>query len=379
MSRLTILLILTAISMAGYAKDATMDSLAASHSRLIAYIIDYLSSTNQPDTTRKFNISFIGGPYYSTEKKLGIGIVAAGLYRNKSSHNASCQVNIYTDVSATGFYKIGVDGIHCFGKASHRLIYDVSFESMPDRYWGMGYDANRDNYNETDYDRRHAMIDCSLLFRMPIENLYAGPHIMSAYIAGNNITDATLWNGQRLHTFTNSIGIDIEYDTRDNRYNAHRGIYIGVSQMTSPRFLGNKYAFSSTELSLNTYAGIWNGCTFAFRLHSRMSYGNTPWSMMSKVGGSYSMRGYWEGRYNDKCAADATLELRQKIYRRHGAVLWAGVGEVFRHPRNMFEGHALPNAGVGYRWEFKKDVNIRLDCGFGSHGCGIIFNLNEAF
>ena len=40
----------------------------------------------------------------------------------------------------------------------------------------------------------------------------------------------------------------------------------------------------------------------------------------------------------------------------------------------------LPNWGFGYRWEFKKNVNVRLDYGFGKPGhSGFIFNINEAF
>ena len=36
--------------------------------------------------------------------------------------------------------------------------------------------------------------------------------------------------------------------------------------------------------------------------------------------------------------------------------------------------------GVGYRWEFKKNVNVRLDYGFGKSGqSGFLFNINEAF
>ncbi len=34
----------------------------------------------------------------------------------------------------------------------------------------------------------------------------------------------------------------------------------------------------------------------------------------------------------------------------------------------------------GYRWEFKKNVNVRLDYGFGKSGqSGFLFNINEAF
>ena len=39
----------------------------------------------------------------------------------------------------------------------------------------------------------------------------------------------------------------------------------------------------------------------------------------------------------------------------------------------------LPNAGIGYRWEFKKGVNVRLDVGFGRGEKSFNFSLNEAF
>ena len=40
----------------------------------------------------------------------------------------------------------------------------------------------------------------------------------------------------------------------------------------------------------------------------------------------------------------------------------------------------LPNYGIGYRWEFKNRVNVRLDYGFGKKGqSGFLFNINEAF
>lgn len=42
---------------------------------------------------------------------------------------------------------------------------------------------------------------------------------------------------------------------------------------------------------------------------------------------------------------------------------------------------SLPSDSViCYRWEFKKDVNVRLDYGFGKSGqSGFIFNIGEAF
>lgn len=101
--------------------------------------------------------------------------------------------------------------------------------------------------------------------------------------------------------------------------------------------------------------------------------------MLPFIGGSYTMRGYYEGRYRDKNAVDATLELRQHIWRRNSAVVWVGAGTVFPSFRDLRSREILPNFGVGYRWEFKKNVNVRLDVGFGKGESGIIFNINEAF
>jgi len=59
-------------------------------------------------------------------------------------------------------------------------------------------------------------------------------------------------------------------------------------------------------------------------------------------------------------------------------VLWAGVGNVF-HNMDGFK-HILPNFGVGYRFAFRRRMNIRLDYGIGKSGqTGFMFSLNEAF
>ena len=46
---------------------------------------------------------------------------------------------------------------------------------------------------------------------------------------------------------------------------------------------------------------------------------------------------------------------------------------------NAFANLTLPNGGIGYRWEFKKGINVRLDYGLSKNGGGFIFSLNEAF
>ena len=45
-------------------------------------VYHYFESANEDKTlTKKFDFSIIGGPHYSSDTKLGLGLVAAGLYR----------------------------------------------------------------------------------------------------------------------------------------------------------------------------------------------------------------------------------------------------------------------------------------------------------
>ena len=76
---------------------------------------------------------------------------------------------------------------------------------------------------------------------------------------------------------------------------------------------------------------------------------------------------------------DLTLELRQHVWRRNGLVFWLGAGTVYPKLSKIRFSHILPNGGIGYRWEFKKLTNVRLDYGFARGEKSFIFSINEAF
>ena len=75
----------------------------------------------------------------------------------------------------------------------------------------------------------------------------------------------------------------------------------------------------------------------------------------------------------------AQLELRQHIYSRIGCMVWVGGGTVFQSFNKMELKHILPNYGLGLRIEFKHNVNLRVDYGFGKDTAGFVFQFAEAF
>ncbi len=348
---------------------------------VIGKVYKYFQESNEVKPQKKFDISFIGGPHYSNETKLGIGLVAAGIYRNDLNDTVTMPSNIslYSDFTTTGFYLVGIKGYHNFKNNRFRLNYKTYFYSFPNKFWGIGYDNGNLDSNESSYRRKQTKLEIEFLTRIG-RHIYIGPSLQFCNIHGKKVENYDLWEGQDMSINSYAAGLTASFDTRDNLQNPYKGTYAAINQRFYPRGLGNHdYGFSSTEVTANQYCKVWKGGILAMQLHGMFTYGRTPWTMLATLGGSNNMRGYYEGRYSDKCEIDATVELRQHIYGRSGVVVWTGAGNVFPKFSEIKWKHTLPNFGIGYRWEFKNRINVRLDYGFGRGESGFVFNINEAF
>ena len=350
----------------------------------IGKVINYFNEANKPHPEKKFDISFIGGPHYSSESGFGIGIVGSGIYytkRDKSGLPApstpGSSISLKLDVSTGQLYKIGAEGYHIFPNDRFRINYDASFYSFKDHFWGIGYSQAINNNNQSVFKRLESQIKADFVY--DLHRFYIGPLLKFSYINATRVDRPELFDGQDFRTVNTAIGFTALYDTRDIPLNAYKGVYIRFNQLFSPRFLWNKYAFSESELTLAGYAQVWNGGVLASMFHADITYGNTPWGLMPTFGGSERMRGYYEGRFRNKCEMDVVVELRQHVWRRNGFVVWVGAGSVFPRFSSFKWNHVLPNFGIGYRWQFKPRVNVRLDLGLGKGDKGLNFSINEAF
>ena len=335
---------------------------------------DYFKNANKPKPEKKFDISFIGGPQYSSATQFGIGIMAAGLYRSDRSDQSiqPSNVSFFGNVSTSGFYMLGIRGSHI----------------LPSDYWGIGYDAGSNDSFYWSYLRLQAQMKTDFLFKLS-HNLFFGPMVSFDFVKGNNFkkknpndprTVEQIIAGEKSRIGTTGIGASVVYDSRDVITDCHNGIYFKIEQGFYPKFLGNKYDFMMTDIIFDTYNRVWKGGILAFDLHGKFNYGNVPWTMKSRMGGQFRMRGYYEGQYRDNNLIEVQLELRQHLWKRNGMVLWVGAGNVFENFRKFNFSETLPNFGIGYRWEFKSRVNVRLDLGFGKDfKTGFMFNINEAF
>lgn len=344
--------------------------------------LDYLDDANKPKVQKAFDFSVIGGPHYSSDKGFGVGLVAAGQYRIDRTDTVMqpSSVSLYGNATTGLCFNVGIEGATFFPHDRMRLNYNVEFESFKTYFWGIGYQMNKDDANKTSYQYLKLLAKADFGVRIA-KGLYLGPLMKASYIKGRRFERPEMWEGLPRNTFNLGFGVgfSLKYDTRDVVTNPYQGVYVSLEQTFCPKFLANRHPFSATDLSAAYYAGVWKDGVIASKIDANFTYGHTPWTMLPTFGGSNDMRGYYEGRYRDKCALTLCVELRQYVWRRFGFVAWGGAGKVFPSLKDFKLNHILPNYGVGLRWEFKKRVNVRLDYGFGRGCSGFVFSINEAF
>lgn len=356
---------------------------AKAHNGIFKKIVNYFRDSNKQKPNKKIDFGFIPGPNYSATTGLGLGLLGTATYSADHTDPTLPRSNasVYSNMTTAGFFMVGLRGNHIFPHESFQLDYKVNLSTFSTSYWGMGY-ANADNDdNETDYRRNRINAMARFMVKLA-PNTYIGPFVNYRVTQASDVNEdfSYLWQGQdkTIHTYT--AGLSFTYDSRDFMLNASEGVFVQIDQTFTPRCFGNgKYNFSTTEATFATYGKLWKGAILAGELHGQFNYGHIPWSQLATVGSNDRMRGYYEGRYNDKNVIEGQVELRQHIKGRNGVVAWVALANAFPDFKNIAWRYTLPNAGVGYRWEFKKRINIRVDYGFTRNGGGFIFNINEAF
>ncbi len=344
-------------------------------------LVNYFEKANVDRTfEKKIDFSVIGGPSYSSTTKLGIGVIAAGLFRTDrtDSLTAPSNVSVFAAGSVTGFYSVGIRGTTIFKHDRNRLSYKLNFYSQPTDFWGIGYMAGAHN-RKSDYLERKSSIEMRYLRRIA-PNFYLGALAEFSYVKGDRFSYVPYLEGMKRRYTNTGLGLLADYDSRDFAPNPYRGLYFSLSAEIFPKGLGDcgatlwRVAFTGSA-----YKRLWDSGLLAAELHGEFNSDNTPWPFMARMGGDIRMRGYYEGRYTDLDMLTIQAELRQRIWRRISGVVWVGAGNVFNRFSSFDWSETLPNCGVGLRWEFKKRVNVRFDYGFGRDTNGLVLQINEAF
>ena len=314
--------------------------------------------------TKKFDVSVVGAPTYSSTTGLGLGVVVAGLYRidRANMQVPPSTVSVFARATLKGVYNVGVEGINIFKDNRDRLSYRLTFTSLPSNFWGLGYDAAVNN-TPVNYTSNRQQVELSYYHRL-CRNLYIGARANFDYIyasRGDRELIAPLIGSAKSEALSTGFSLLLEYDSRDFIPNPHRGVYLSAQGMFRPKGLSNIESDSWKIVgTASYYQKVWRGSVLALDLYLESNSSGTPWQLYAHMGSKYRMRGYYEGRFTDRNMVTAQVELRQNVWRRLGVAVWGGAGNCFSSWNSYQWSHTLPNYGIGVRWEFKKSESLLL-------------------
>ena len=340
----------------------------------------YIDQSNKTGDTGRPDFSVAAGPIFASEEGAGLALIGAGFFKTDSTCVLTPRSWVSGSLSASmsGSWEAKVRGYVVFPQDKIRLMLLVQRFSDADRYWGIGYGAGRleDNYLEWRLTEYRGAV--SAAFRI-LPHTYAGFGTQISYVGTRKLENPHGLEVPQRNPFAWGIGPCAEFDTRSDPIWPERGVYLRADYKRFPDFLENTLPFHRLELTANTFFTFFKRSVLALDAHALLSKGTPPWSEMAAMGNHSRMRGYYRGQYRDKNLAEVQAEWRQPIYRRHGMVVWVGAGNVFSSPKSVHMKQTLPNAGLGYRFEFKKRLHIRLDAGIGRNSTGAYLNVGEAF
>ncbi len=344
--------------------------------------LNKLGADNHFDARKGVNWSVLPGPFYTPELKLGLGTAVAGIYQvDPDDHlTQNSSISFTGFVSASGALGLGFTNYTFFSDDQWRLFVDGSLAKIPTGFWGIGYDAAQGD--EMKYTEHSLRLHPQIFYRLA-DNLYGGAgwdfSILHADADDAHQDDVFTRYGADTQSLSSGATVAVNYDTRDVITRPQHGQFYSAQYSIFDPATGSDTHFNALQLQANHYQPLTDSEVLAFDVWGRFSQGDVPWDRLSMAGDDRRLRGYYQGQYRDKDVVSAQVEYRKKLNWRHGYVLWLGAGALGDKPGDLTSHPLLPNAGAGYRFEVKPDMNIRLDLGFGRESAGFYFQIAEAF
>ncbi len=277
-----------------------------------------------------------------------------------------------------------VNGTIYFPGEKYILNQQLSYSFFPDKFWGLGRGAPDSSVESYTYRQFYIYLHGQ---RLVAKHIYVGLLYEYQRLFKVNYTAGGLFDKENV-TGRNSyhvsgLGASFTYDTRNDAFAPDKGVFLqGYFNHFAPVF-GSDFRYTNYVLDVRSFIKTYKKQVLALQAYAFLNTGDVPLRSLASFGGSNSMRGYYDGRYRDKDQVVLQAEYRMPVYRRLGAVVFGGLGNV-GHGNDFLSTVDLKYAyGGGLRIALtsSEKLNLRLDYGIaaGGRSKGLYFQLGEAF
>jgi len=357
----------------------------------LEYAIDDHQEKNGASIT-----SWLGGPAYTPET--GFMVAAGGLFSFSTNREEQ-----ELQRSSVSLFAVTTQGDAGFGygiRSKQNLFFDnndtrfsgvLNFSDNAENYWGIGYDKGKAQDSSDDTLMRNTALtyDANLSFKNDY-GFYFGPALrLKYYQADEDSVPVSAQQDDNFNEFKDKplsigLGVTVNYDTRDVTVNAWEGQYLNFEYINYGSVIGSDSDYQKVLLDYRYYHSFNPGRVIAVYNAMQWSKGEVPFYDMPTLGGSFSLRGLYAGRFRDNNAIEHTVEYRHTFLRdngnlsAHGMTVWGGIGSVAGDETSLYE-DLLYSYGLGYRYELQPRMNVRIDFGFSADDSGFFLTFTEAF
>ena len=334
----------------------------------------------------KYKTQFLPLPvfFYRPQTSLALGAQVKTIFRVGKNKELARPSTVSPEVIHTfkkQFITKIISDIY-LAKNSWHFYSDLDFRKFPDLFYGVGNRTSLES--EEAYTTRSWEID--LRMDRHVDNgFHIGLHyhlldwkLLEKETGG--MLDCGSVPGCDSGTVSGA-GLRFIYDTRDHIFYPRHGELFQLQFTFYHRTLGSSSDFSCLTVNLRKYLPLSLNQALAFQFLLESRYGDIPFLMMSELGGSQLLRGYYTGRFRDKNLLLLQGEWRIPVFWRTSVSVFAAMGQVTDQLNHFDIGSFHYSLGFGLRYLYNKSesLNARMDFGWGSDSSGIYMEGSESF
>ncbi len=274
-------------------------------------------------------------------------------------------------------------------------VYAVHHNYPQLQYYGSGPNSRKGN--RTDFRLEDTAIDTTVGVK-PITQMVKLTLAGSVGYLWNNVGPGTnkQWtNTERLFTPAQAVGINEQTDFF--RYGAHAvidyrdipggprkgGFYLAQYSRYEDRKL-RRHDFNKLDLELQQYIPFFNERR-VIALRGRTTFTNTsagqsvPFYLQPTLGGPDTLRGYRPFRFYGNNSLLISAEYRYEVFSGLDMAIFADAGKVTERRGQINFRNLESSVGLGFRFNVKNNVFMRLEAAFSHEGVQIGFRFNPVF
>ncbi len=322
---------------------------------------------------------------HSAETGWGFGGISAVFFqpnKKKDSITRTSNASLLALYTTKKQLVLAVNAGIFFPHENNLVRFQGSYSYFPAQFWGLGNhspSALVESYSQEQY-----VVNPQFLHRVHrkfyIGVSYEFQHTGPVTYTPNGIFDQQNIVG-RYGGNTSGIGPLVTIDTRNNAFSPTRGTFAELQYIFYGNATGSDFNFTLFNLDLRQFISFSGKSVLALQAISGLGSGAIPFRKLEQIGGSDMMRGYYAGRFTDKCLVAGQAEWRQFLFWRLGAVGFAALGQVAPGAADFcVDGfHYSWGGGLRFMLSKKEKLNLRIDYGTGASSNAFNVQLREAF